>query len=105
MRTLSARILLGFIALTITFGVFATTIVFNLREIAEQASLTLNVYVQLALASSDLEQREDDLKAYLDQGILEANRPSDVVRTITSWRTKRDAALNEIKKAVAADSR
>jgi len=69
MRTLSARILLGFIALTITFGVFAVTIIVNLREIEDQASLVLRGYVPLAIASSDLAQRQDDLKVYLEQGI------------------------------------
>ena len=43
MRTLSARILLGFIALTITFGVFAATIVVNLREVEDEASLMASV--------------------------------------------------------------
>jgi len=41
MRTLSARILLGFIALTIAFSVFAATIIVNLREVEDQASLIL----------------------------------------------------------------
>lgn len=100
MRTLSARILLGFAALTITFGVFVVTIVLNLREVEDQASQILGGY-RLALASSDLVQAQDDLKSYLDQGILEAARPKDVAAALTSLRNKRRAALDEIADNVA----
>lgn len=100
MRTLSARILLGFIALTLTFGVFAATIVWNLREVEDEASLILRGYVPLALASASLAQREDDLRGYLDQGILDATRQSDVTRAVTSWRKKRDQALSQIRNVV-----
>ena len=96
MRTLSARILLGFIALTITFGVFAVTIVLNLREVEDEASLILRGYVPLSMKSSDLALRQGDLKSYLEQGILDAARPGEVAKTITSLRGKRDRALGEI---------
>src|SRR5262249_6462617 len=95
MRTLSARILLGFLALTITFGVFATTIVWNLREIEDEASLILRGYVPLALAAAILKQHEEDLRSYLDQGISDANRPLDITLTVTSLRKRRDKAVNQ----------
>jgi two-component system, NtrC family, sensor kinase len=97
MRTLSARILLGFIALTISFGVFVATIVANLREFEAQASLVLHGYVPLALTAGDLAQRQDELNSYLDQGILEA-RSGDVVKRLQAFRDKRDEALREIVK-------
>jgi signal transduction histidine kinase len=77
--------------------------VWNLREVEGEASLILRGYVPLALASGDLAQREDDLRAYLDQldqGNLDAARPSDVIRTITSFRQKRDRALVQIRNLV-----
>jgi signal transduction histidine kinase len=100
MRTLSARILLGFVALTGTFAVFAATIVWNLQEVEDEASLILRGYVPLALASANLAQREDDLRGYLDQGILEATRQSDVTRAVTSWLKKRNQALDQIRAVV-----
>lgn len=100
MRTLSARILLGFIALTITFGAFAATIVWNLREVKDEAALILKGYVPLALVSTKLAQREDDLKTYLDQGIGDAARPTDVVRTIQYLRKKRGDEIQEILKVI-----
>jgi signal transduction histidine kinase len=99
MRTLSARILLGFVALTITFGVFVATIVVNLREIEDQASLVLRGYVPLALVASDLAQRQDELSSYLDQA-LDA-RPNDVVKRLLAFRDKRDKALREIVKTLS----
>jgi signal transduction histidine kinase len=103
MRTLSARILLGFIALTITFGVFAATIVVNLREVEDEASLILRGYVVIALGSSDLARRQEDLKTYLDQidqGKLTATRPGEIVANVASYRKARRRALDEIVKTV-----
>ncbi len=100
MRTLSARILLGFVALTLTFGVFAVTLVVNLREVADEASLILRGYVPLAIESNDLAMRQDDLKSYLEVGILDAVRPDEVTKSITAFRNKRDRALNEIVKTL-----
>jgi two-component system, NtrC family, sensor kinase len=100
MRTLSARILLGFVALTITFGVFAVTIIRNLREVEDEASLVLRGYVPLAIASSDLAPRQDDLRVYLEQGISEAARPVEAIKTIKTLRNKRDQSLAEIVKTI-----
>jgi signal transduction histidine kinase len=100
MRTLSARILLGFIALTITFGVFAATIIVNLREVEDQASVILRGYVPLAMYSADLFTRQEDLKTYLDTGIQEATRARDVSKVISTLRTKRDAQLRAIRTTI-----
>jgi signal transduction histidine kinase len=96
MRTLSARILLGFIALTITFSVFAATIIVNLREVEDQASLILRGYLPLAMASSDLARQQEYLKNYLDQGIMDATRAREVAATITRLQSNREGPLNEI---------
>ena len=100
MRTLSARILLGFVALTITFGVFVATIVVNLREVEDQASLILRGYVPLAIASYDLARRQEDLRNYLEQGIGDAVRPIDVTSNLARLRKRRDDAFGEIRKTV-----
>src|ERR1043165_1325323 len=96
MRTLSARILLGFVALTIAFSVFAATIVVNLREVEDQASLILRGYVPLTMASSDLARQQEYLRTYLDQGIVEATRAREIATTIGRLRTYRDTPLKEI---------
>jgi len=96
MRTLSARILLGFIALLLTFGVFTVTIVLNLREVEDQASVILKGYLPLAMAANDLVHGQEDLRTYLDQQILEATRPADVTARIASLLKKRETPLAEI---------
>src|SRR6185295_1026715 len=95
MRTLSARILLGFVALTITFGIFATNIVWNLREVEDEASLILRGYVPLALAAASLKLEQENLRNYLEQGISDADKASDVVNHVTALRKKRDKALEQ----------
>lgn len=100
MRTLSARILLGFIALTIAFGVFATTIVWNLREVEDEASLILKGYVPLAINAAALARIEDDLNRYLDQGIGDAKRARDVTAALGRLKEERQKALQEIVKTI-----
>jgi two-component system, NtrC family, sensor kinase len=100
MRTLSARILLGFIALTITFGVFTATIVLNLRQVGDEATLILEGYVPIALASGELARNQHDLKQYLDEKLQDATRANTVEKAITGFRNKRRAALAEIDKKI-----
>jgi signal transduction histidine kinase len=104
MRTLSARILVGFIALTITFGVFAVTIVLNLREVEAEATRILRG-VPLAIAAGDLALRQEDIKKYLDKEMLEAPGPADVAEKIDSRRRARDVPLDEIIKQIGLDPR
>lgn len=96
MRTLSARILLGFVALTITFGAFAATIVWNLREVEDEASLILRGYVPLALASSDLVRQQSYLQNYLEHDITDALRAKEVVTALDRLTRNREGPLNEI---------
>jgi two-component system, NtrC family, sensor kinase len=93
MRTLSARILLGFTALMITFGAFVATIVLNLLEVEEQASLILQGYVPLAMTATDLAQRQEDLRQYFEQGNIEPI-------AVASLRKRRDVALREVVKTL-----
>jgi signal transduction histidine kinase len=67
MRTLSARILLGFAALTIAFGVITTTVVVNMREVENEVELIGNGYTRLTLLAKDLQRREDLLRSYLER--------------------------------------
>ena len=67
MRTLSARILLGFAALTVTFGFITGTVVFNMQKVEQEIALVRDGYVPLALTSKELARQQDNLVAYLDQ--------------------------------------
>nr|MBA3501666.1 hypothetical protein [Deltaproteobacteria bacterium] len=69
MRTLSARILLGFAALTITFGVITATLVVNMRQVEDQVVLIGKGYVPLALESKDLARRQDELHTHVENRV------------------------------------
>jgi two-component system, NtrC family, sensor kinase len=66
MRTLSARILLGFAALAIAFGVMTVNVVVNLTRVEESIHSIRVGHLPLSLAAGQLARREEDLKSYLD---------------------------------------
>jgi len=96
MRTLSARILLGFAALTVTFGVITATVVFNMQKVEHEIQLVRLGYLPIALTSKDLERRQDDLKAYLDE-VYE-----DDPNTVPQIRSARDQALKRLRQDLTA---
>ena len=97
MRTLSARILLGFAALTVTFGVITVYVVVLLRQVEDQVLLVSKGYVPLALSSKDLRSRQEDLKNYLEDLPGESN--AQVAKlALTRSRNNRDRALKVARK-------
>jgi signal transduction histidine kinase len=94
MRTLSARILLGFAVLTITFGVLAATLVRNMILVEDQSILIGQGYMPAALSSKDFQRYQEDLMAFLEKN----DRLSDDARTrITKLRQRRDQPVGEIR--------
>src|SRR4029079_18548886 len=100
MRTLSARVLLGFFSRTITRGVVTATIVRDLREAGDEATRILDGYVPIALASGELARNQHDLKQYLDEKLPDAARANTIEKAIAGFRNKRRAALAEIDKKI-----
>ncbi len=92
MRTLSARILLGFAALTVTFGVITATVVVNMRQVEDEVLLIGNGYVPLALGTKDLFRRQEDLRYYLDD-IVEAQSAIMAQVQLKRVRHARDSVL------------
>ena len=96
MRTLSARILLGFAALTITFGVITATLVINMRVVENQIILIGNGYVPLALKSKELANRQEDLSNYLTQ--LPQDPNIELARAnLRRYRSARDRYLYDLR--------
>lgn len=96
MRTLSARILLGFAALTITFGVITATLVVNMRLVEDQSILIGQGYMPAALAVKDLHRNQEDLNAFLDE--LKAEPLSeDARRELANLRRRRDQPLEKVR--------
>jgi len=115
-RTLSARILLGFGLLTVTFAIVVGTIIVNIRQLEDQVKLIGQGYVKLALESKDLTRRQEDLRKYLDFGDKENPRdpkPPEVDSatpppksprisntTLARYRNGRDLALAHARKVI-----
>src|ERR1700733_13979763 len=98
MRTLSARILLGFAALTVTFGVITATVVFNMKKVEDQIHLVGVGFVPLALDSKGLAGRQQDLKSYLDDGFQSETNLKTVRTHLNIARETRNRSLNNFHK-------
>src|SRR5207302_9162798 len=97
MRTLSARILLAFAALTVAFGVITATVVFNMRRVEQEIHLVRSGYVPLALVSKDLARREEDLKAFLEEGWSAEQTVRNARVTLAQSKNRRDVALDSLR--------
>jgi two-component system NtrC family sensor kinase len=100
-RTLSARILLGFAALTLAFGVTTATVVRNMTKVEEQISLLRAAYVPLAIEGKNLELTERDLKAYLDALVDDEGGPNGARANLNRVQPARDKALEHFANGFA----
>lgn len=98
MRTLSARILLGFAALTITFGVITATVVGNMRQVEDQFLLIGKGYVPLALESKDLARRQDELHTYVENRVQDDESNERVKGELARLRGNRDKRVREVRR-------
>ena len=102
MRTLSARILLGFAALTITFGVITATVVVNMRQVEDQVLLIGKGYVPLALESKDLARRQDELHQYVENRVQDDESNERVKGELARLRGNRDKRVREIRRILTS---
>jgi two-component system, NtrC family, sensor kinase len=100
MRTLSARILLGFAALTVTFAVITATLVDSLGQVEHQVILMGKGYVPLALKSKELANRQVDLRDYLEKQLPDETNPIHAKANINRYRAARDRFLVENRKVL-----
>lgn len=100
MRTLSARILLGFAALTVTFAVITATLVDSLGQVEDQVILMGKGYVPLALKSKELANRQDDLRNYLEKQLAEESNVVLARANINRHKNARDRFLLDNRKVL-----
>ena len=96
MRTLSARILLGFAALTITFAVITATVVVNMQQVEDEILVIRKGFVPLALISKELGRRQESLRSYLDE-LPDAPSSNVAQRTLSRIRDARDAEVTNAR--------
>ena len=96
MRTLSARILLGFAALAVAFGTITVNVVLNLTTVGESIHSIRVGHLPLALAANSLARREEDLKSYLDDGFAQETSSYGANVRLRTARSPRDAAFKAL---------
>lgn len=96
MRTLSARILLGFAALTVTFAVITATVVVNMQQVEDEILVIRKGFVPLALISKELGRRQEALRAYLDE-IQDEKNANLAQRTLSRLRGGRDSEVQNAR--------
>ncbi|MCE9578231.1 MAG: HAMP domain-containing protein [Deltaproteobacteria bacterium] len=67
LRTLSARVVLGFAALIVTFGVTTAWIVAYMEQVSDEIAVIRTGYLNLAFRSKELARKEEDFAQYLDE--------------------------------------
>ncbi len=97
MRTLSARILLGFAVLTLTFGVITATIVFNMSRVEDQIQVVRKAYVPLALQSKELTRIQADLASYLEEGFTDWPNLLSAESALVRKRDQRNKSLETLR--------
>ncbi|MBA3451827.1 MAG: HAMP domain-containing protein [Deltaproteobacteria bacterium] len=100
MRTLSARILLGFAALTVTFGVITASVVYQMTKVEEQVIVIGKGYVPLALGTKDLARRQEDLRNYLEERLTDESNAQVARMALTRSRNIRDRTLKSTLKTL-----
>ncbi|HWO23238.1 MAG TPA: ATP-binding protein [Kofleriaceae bacterium] len=97
LRSLSARILLGFAVLTLAFGVITATLVVNMMLVEDQSILIGQGYMPAALASKDLQRSQEDLFE-----LLKKMDPlsEDARRELARLRRRRDQPVGKVREVL-----
>ena len=96
LRTLSARILAGFVLLIVTFGATMIWIVTYVSDLGAETDLIRTRYLKLALAAKDLSGQQRELASYLHEELPGEDRPDSVVRRVHRMRTNRDELVRRL---------
>ncbi|HWU91431.1 MAG TPA: ATP-binding protein [Kofleriaceae bacterium] len=99
MRTLSARILLGFAVLTITFGAITASLVVNTSQVEDQVILIGKGYMPLALVGKDLQRNQEDLNGFLDE-LRDESLAEPRKRTLKRLRRERDRLVTKVRAVI-----
>ena len=97
MRTLSARILLGFAALAVAFGAITIFFVRNLASVEDEIHGIRQGYLPLVPKSKDLVRLKEDLKTYVEEGFQQETNPYKANITLRTARERRNDSFLKLK--------
>ncbi|HET6610963.1 MAG TPA: ATP-binding protein [Kofleriaceae bacterium] len=101
LSTLSARIILGFAILILTFGTVSAVTVGNLDLLSREIRVIRIGYLPLALVTKDLAEKQKSLRNYLKDGVEVETTPRRVKAQLRGLRAARARLLREAKKILA----
>ncbi len=90
LRTLSARILAGFVLLIVTFGATMIWIVTYVNDLGAETEVIRTRYLKLAPVAKDLAAQQRELASYLREELAGEDKPGTVVRRVRRMRQARD---------------
>lgn len=104
LRTLSARIVLGFAIVIVTFAAVSIVTVLNMQQLTRNIGVIRNGYLPLALKTKDLSSKQFSLRSYLMNELEEEQSPGLAQRRLLGMTASRDTLLRETE-AVLEDVR
>lgn len=100
MRTLSARILVGFVVLILTFGITTSLVVVYMDQVGDEIRMIRTGFLPLALFSKDFARRQEDLRSYLAEELKDEANLKYAQRNLRKHRGFRDKTLAEVQRTL-----
>lgn len=100
MRTLSARILVGFVVLILTFGLTTSLVVVYMDQVGDEIRMIRTGFLPLALFSKDFARRQEDLRSYLAEELKDEANLKYAQRNLRKHRGFRDKTLAAVKRTL-----
>ena len=98
--TLSARIIFGFAALIITFGGISVSAVLTTDQLNRTIRVIRTGFLELALETRDLADREQSLQLYLKDELADEPTPRRVQNRLKGMIARRDKMLEQVEKTL-----
>lgn len=100
-KTLSARIIGGYVVLILTFGAVSALTVLSMERLSREIRDIRTAYLPLALIAKDLAEKQVALRSYLTDDLTAEPTPSRVQARIRGYRAGRGSLLREAAGIVA----
>lgn len=100
MRTLSARILAGFVLLIVTFGLTTSLVVLYMDQVGDEIRMIRTGFLPLALFSKDFARRQEDLSSYLAEELRDEANLRYAQRNLRKHRGLRDKTLADVQRTL-----
>jgi len=102
LRTMSARILLGFAVLIVTFGATSVWIVSYIDDLGSEIGVIRTGYLKIALTTKDLAGRQQLMAQYLKEELSGEGTPAAVERRVRSMRVSRTRLLDNLEQTLTS---